>query len=199
MVNIGPISEEVRDLLILYSGGADSRLMLEIALRLGRKPHCLLIHYGQLHKEELDFAINQLDKLKVPWQMVTVQGLLYESALTGSGEQGTFGDKDEISIWHVPGRNTMFAGIALGIAENKRIDEIWHGADFSDRLNLFPDCYQEYVVKVNELFAIAGPKPIKYMAPLAGMTKEMIIGLLKEYEISEHEIFSGYGDIQAEV
>ena len=199
MVELGPLKEEVFDLLILYSGGADSRLMLEIAFRTKRKPHCLLIDYGQLHREELDFAINQLDKLEVPWQIVTVNGLLYESALTGSGEQGTFGSKDEISIFHVPGRNTMFAGIALGVAENKRINEIWHGADFSDRLNLFPDCYQEYVVKINELFAIAGPNPIKYLAPLSGMTKEMILELLKEYKVNLDTIFSGYGDIQAEV
>jgi queuosine biosynthesis protein QueC len=190
---------ETRDLLILYSGGADSRLMLEIALRTHRKPYCLLLHYGQMHSEELGFASKQLSKLKVPYHTVQIIGLGYESALTGGGEQGTFGRSDEISIWHVPGRNTMFAGIALGVAENKRINEIWHGADFSDRLNLFPDCYQEYVVKMNELFAIAGPSPVKYMAPLSGMTKEMILGLLKEYGVSEDEIFSGYGDIEAQV
>jgi hypothetical protein len=52
---------------------------------------------------------------------------------------------------------------------------------------------------MNELFAIAGPSPVKYMAPLSGMTKEMILGLLKEYGVSEDEIFSGYGDIEAQV
>jgi 7-cyano-7-deazaguanine synthase len=193
------MKEDVRDLLILYSGGADSRLMLEFALRTHRKPYCLLIQYGQLINEELMFAAKQLTKLKVPYQTVQVHGLQFESALTGSGKQGTFGSKDEISIWHVPGRNTMFAGIALGVAENKRINEIWHGADFSDRLNLFPDCYQEYVVRMNELFAIAGPSPVKYLAPLSGMTKEMILGMLKEYGVPEDEIFSGYGDIQEQV
>lgn len=193
------MKEHELDLLILYSGGADSRLMLEIALRMHRKPYCLLIDYGQLHKEELHFAASQLDKLKVPYQIVTIGGLLYESGLTGGGEQGTFGDKDQISIWHVPGRNTMFAGIALGVAENKRIEEVWHGADFSDRLNLFPDCYQEYVVKMNELYAIAGPSPVKYMAPLSGMTKEMILGMLEEYGVPKEEVFSGYGDIQPQL
>jgi 7-cyano-7-deazaguanine synthase len=199
MVELGPLKEEVFDLLILYSGGADSRLMLEFALRTHRKPYCLLIDYGQLHKDELQFAATQLGKLSVSYQIVTVGGLLYESGLTGSGEQGTFGKPDEISIWHVPGRNTMFAGIALGVAENRRIGEVWHGADFSDRLNLFPDCYQEYVVKMNELYSIAGPTPVKYMAPLSGMTKEMILELLKEYGVPENEIFSGYGSIQAQI
>jgi len=193
------MKEDVRDLLILYSGGADSRLMLELALRTHRKPYCLLIQYGQLIDEELMFAAKQLTKLKVPYHTVQINGLQFESGLTGRGKQGTFGRPDEINIFYVPGRNTMFAGIALGVAENKRIDEIWHGADFSDRLNLFPDCYQEYVVKVNELFAIAGPRPVKYMAPLSGMTKDMILGLLKEYGVSEDEIFSGYGDIQPQL
>lgn len=190
---------ETMDLLILYSGGADSRLMLEFALRTHRRPYCLLIDYGQLHGEELHFAANQLDKLKVPYQIVTVGGLLYESGLTGSGEQGTFGGKDEINIFHVPGRNTMFLGIALGIAENKRIEEIWQGADWSDRLNLFPDCYQEYAVRANQLLEIAGPKPINYMIPLAGMSKEMILGMLETFGVSKDEIFSGYGDIQPQL
>jgi len=198
MVNPGPEAKN-RDLLILYSGGADSRLMLEFALRTHRKPYCVLIQYGQLINEELNFAVKQLSKLKIPYQTVQINGLRFESALTGGGEQGTFGSKDEISIWHVPGRNTMFAGIALGVAENMRINEIWHGADFSDRLNLFPDCYQEYAVRMNELFEIAGPSPVKYLTPLAGMTKEIILDLLKEYGVPEDEIYSGYGDIQAEV
>ena len=52
---------------------------------------------------------------------------------------------------YVPGRNTIFISIAFSIAENLGINMIWHGADYTDRLNFFPDCYQEYFVAFNEL------------------------------------------------
>ena len=41
------------DLVILFSGGADSVLMLEMALELEMSPFCVLIDYEQLHIEEL--------------------------------------------------------------------------------------------------------------------------------------------------
>lgn len=181
----------MHDLLILYSGGADSRLMLELAFRLGKKPYCLLVHYGQLHEEELHWAAEQLDKKKVDRQKVTVSNLNIDSGLTGSGEKNRSGNVHEM---HVPGRNTIFLSLALSIAESKGISTIWIGCDWSDRLNLFPDCYQEYLVKVNELFKIAGPKPITVEAPLMGMSKEVILHILKSFAIDMSEVYSGYGE-----
>ena len=69
---------------------------------------------------------------------------------------------------------------------------IWIGCDYSDRLNLFPDCYQEYIVKFNEILKYAGPKEIKIEAPLMGMTKEFILELLESTGIKKDELFSGY-------
>lgn len=180
------------DLLILYSGGSDSRLMLEFALRTGKKPYCVLIDYGQLHKQELDFAKEQLSNLNIDFRTVSLSNLQVESGLTGDGTRNTTGAVHEM---HVPGRNSMFLSIAFSIAESKGIDTIWHGADWSDRLNLFPDCYQEYFVHVNEMFKFAGPKPIKVEAPLLGISKEMVLDLLKTFGVKDDEIFSGYGDL----
>jgi len=184
------------DVLILFSGGADSALMLKLATQMNKSVYCLMIDYDQLHRSELDYAKKYLEGRGIKYQRITVRGLALESGLTGHGEQGTFGSPDKISVWHVPGRNTMFLGLALSIAENLGIPEIWHGADFSDRLNLFPDCYQEYAVRVNKLLEIAGPKPVKYIQPLAGMTKEMILSLLESFGIKKEDLFSGYGTIR---
>lgn len=194
MVNLGPTEKRNdEDLVILYSGGADSRLMAELAVKLGKTPFCVLIDYGQAHLKELDFAKEQLySRLNIRYQTVIVKDLGVDSGLTGDGEKDETGVVHEM---HVPGRNSIFLGIAFSIAESKGIDTIWHGADWSDRLNLFPDCYQEYFVRVNEMFKYAGPKPIKVEAPLMGMTKDMVLGLLKFFNVKEDEIFSGYGDI----
>lgn len=185
-------------ILILYSGGADSRLMLELAMDLKHEIHCLLIDYGQIHKNELEVAKDQLDQVKCGtyWHEVKLDGLELESALTGKGLQGNYGPKDKISIWHVPGRNSMFAGIALSVAENNGCTRVWHGADFSDRLNLFPDCYQDYVVAVNEMYKLGASYPIIYEAPLLGMSKELILGILESRGITQDQLYSGYGDIK---
>ena len=53
------------DLVILYSGGADSRLMLSWALQLGRHPYCVLIDYQQKHIKELSYAVEQLEKRRL--------------------------------------------------------------------------------------------------------------------------------------
>ena len=184
------------DLVLLYSGGADSRLMLEFARYSNKNPYCLLINYNQLHSEELDFAKNQLSKLNVPYQEVSISGLQINSGLTGNGEKGRFGDESEVSSWHVPGRNTMFASVALSVAENLGIDEVWLGADHSDLVNGFLDCTQEFVNEVDTLYGVAASFPIRFRAPLLGIDKDIIKTLLKSFGVNEGEVFSGYGDLE---
>lgn len=179
-----------KDLVILYSGGSDSMLMLKLALDLGKKPLAVLIDYGQVHIQELDFAKEQLNKLQVEWVAVTVKNPSINSGLTGNCVVDRSGAVHEM---HVPGRNTVFLSLAFSVAENEGIDTIWIGSDWSDRLNLFPDCYQEYIVKINELFKVAGPKEIKVEAPLMGWSKEMVLNYLyNKYSIMITSIFSGY-------
>ena len=180
------------DLVILYSGGADSRLMLESCKDLDLNPYCLMIDYGQLIKEELSFAKSHLEEAGIDNQTVKIEGLNIDSGLTG------YGNKDETGIvneMHVPGRNTMFLSIAYSIAESKGIDLIWLGSDWDDRLNLFPDCYQEYIVAMNNAFKHAGPKSILIQAPLSGLSKVNIMKMLDKRGIGESEIYSGYGDL----
>jgi len=186
--------------LILYSGGADSRLMVHMAQQSQMEIHCLLIDYGQLHVDELDYAEMQLRRIKedqydLTWSRVRVGGLELDSALTGSGRQGRFGNEEDISIWHVPGRNTMFAGIALSVAENLGCNVVWIGADFSDRLGNFIDCAQDFVVTMDLLYSYGASYEIRFEAPLMGMTKEFIKNLLKQLGL-DADIYSGYGHIR---
>jgi len=185
--------EKVPDVLILYSGGADSRLMIEFAKQLNKTPFCVIINYEQLHEKELKFARDQLESM-IPgyYQQVYLENLMINSGLTGDGVKN---DSGEVHEMYVPGRNTIFLSIAFSIAEYRGIDTIWIGSDWDDRLNLFPDCYQDYIVAANDMFKIAGPKPIKVEAPLMGLSKENILKMLKNRGIKESEIFSGYGDL----
>lgn len=180
------------DLVILFSGGADSVLMLETALELGLSPFCVLIDYEQLHIQELDKARDYLNDRRVAWRTVKIQGLGINSGLTGDGVQGTYEGVHEM---HVPSRNLMFVGIAASVAEDMGIDTVWYGADWSDFLHDFPDCKQEWLGRVSKVLEINGPKPMKLEAPLIGLTKENILKLLESAGIDMSQIFSGYGDL----
>ena len=185
------------DIVMLYSGGADSLLMLKLAKMAGKKPYCLLINYGQKHVEELRYAEQQLIKEGVPFHTVGISNLNVDSGLTGSLSEARW---ENVHAMNVPGRNTIFIGLAISVAENMGVDEVWYGPDWSDRINLFPDCYQEYVVKMNEVLAISGVRPIKLVAPLLGMSKELVLGILKnQFGIQMVDMHSGYENPQKKI
>jgi len=185
------IQKNKNDLVILFSGGADSVLLVELAKKIKLNPYCIMIDYEQKHIEELNVGKRYLEREYIPYNIITVSGLEINSALTGNCEKGKY---ENVSIWNVPFRNTIFLSIAAGIAENLGIKEIWIGCDMSDYYGKFPDCYQSYIAEINSLFKIAGAYPIEVNAPLLGFTKDMVISMLNSFAISEKEYFSGYGE-----
>ena len=179
------------DLIVLYSGGADSTLLLKMAIEMGKKPFALMIDYQQLHIEELEFAKKYLVKNNIKNITVRIEGYNVNSALTGIGVKAIY---EGVNIHYVPQRNTIFISIAAGIAESENIPEIWLGANWQDFELDFPDCLQQYIGKMNKLLEISGPKPIKVYAPLLGMEKYMIHSLMNLYGIKQEDVFSGYGE-----
>jgi len=163
-----------------------------MALSTGLRPLCVFVNYGQKHVIEYSAAKALADKLKV---MLTVLdfsafGEVSKSNLTTPGNKIQY---EGVNFHNVPCRNTFLLSIATAIAESEGIPLVWYGADFSDRLNLFPDCYQEYVMKMNELFSATTSTKVRVEAPLLGLTKEMVKELLKNvFGIGSEEIHSGY-------
>ena len=182
------------DIVMLYSGGADSLMMLKLAEMAGKRPYCVLVDYGQKHIKELKYAQKQLDDFDLSFQVIKVDNLGVDSGLTGSKNEARW---DNVHAMNVPGRNTIFIGLAISVAENMGIDEVWYGPDYSDRVNLFPDCYQEYVVKMNEVLAISGVRPIKLVAPLMGMSKELILQILDNLGFKSTDMHSGYEEAES--
>ena len=130
------------------------------------------------------------EDIEIGYTIMKLENFNVDSGLTGSQTEARWNNVHEMNV---PGRNTIFIGLAASVAENMGIDEVWYGADYSDRVNLFPDCYQEYVFRMNEVFEIAGVKPIKLVAPLLGMPKELILEILKiQFDIQLVDLYSGY-------
>jgi len=180
------------NLVILFSGGADSILMLHMAKFMGYNPYCVIIDYQQLHYGEVTTSLAFFKRNDTPYRLVKLHDLQIQSGLTGAGEKGRFEGVNEM---HVPSRNLMFVGIATSIAEDMGVDTIWMGADLSDFVNKFPDCMQTWFGAVNEVLKINGPTSIRLQSPLMGMLKEDILEILKNIGVNEENIFSGYGNL----
>lgn len=176
-----------KKILLLYSGGLDSTLLLHLALDSGFDVYCLIFHYGQIHEKEVECAKAQCAKYNVPYTLASIT-MLGDSVLTGQDKQ-----YDGVSPWHVPARNMLFVSYAASLAESRGIDLIWFGANYADRENSFPDCTQEWTYQMNKLLQINGSHPIKLEAPLLGMPKDIIEKLAEAFQINKEEIFSGYG------
>lgn len=176
------------DLIILFSGGSDSALILEYALDTGYHPHCILVDYEQNQKIELEFATRYLNDKSIPYQIVKLHGLGLSSALT-TGEKRLYSAVNEM---YVPSRNLMFVSIAASIAENLGINKIWYGADLSDALTGFPDCMNRWVDKVNELLEINGSFQLTLEAPILHLTKESVLAELDKRGVDMSKLFSGY-------
>ena len=182
------------DILILFSGGADSIYCSQIAIQTGLRAYYLKIDYNQLHTEELSYAdkyLKRIDKIHHS-QQVKIDNLQIVSGLT-NGDKNIY---DNVHDMYVPSRNMMFVSIAASIAESKGIPIIWYGADLSDNIDSFPDCKQEWMIKINELLEINGSTKIKLESPTIGLGKDTIIKSLRNIMGDELDtyMYSGYGN-----
>jgi 7-cyano-7-deazaguanine synthase len=177
------------DLVILTSGGYDSTLLLHLAKLTGFTPIALLIDYGQKHIRELESAQRLCDRLEVPYRKMTVSLTGVESGLTGGMTENLY---QGVHSHHVPGRNSIFVGLAASLAEQVGAPKIWYGANYSDCVNRFPDCYQSWVYAMNQSLSIAGSFPIELEAPLLGMSKDTIRRWGATFGIKDEDVHSGY-------
>jgi len=177
------------DVLILFSGGADSALMYFLAKMLDKNAHFLVFDYSQLHNDEIDKAKKFLSERNESFTELKIT-IPVKSALT-TGDKGFY---EGVNEYHVPSRNLIFISHAASLAEYLQIPEIWYGADFSDFENRFPDCYQEWIGRLNKLLEINGSFKVKVRAPLLGISKEEVLQILQSEGVLD-EIFSGYGDL----
>jgi 7-cyano-7-deazaguanine synthase len=171
--------------VVLLSGGLDSTTCLALAKRDGFEPVCLSIAYGQRHEVELERAkavakaMGVLDHRTVSIDLRAIGG----SALTDSIAVPKHDDvsqvKAEIPVTYVPARNTIFLGIALGLAEVVKATDLYIGVNAVDYSG-YPDCRPEFIRAFESLANLAtkaGVEGARFTvhAPLSGMTKADII------------------------
>lgn len=162
--------------VVLLSGGLDSMVCAGLARESGFSITALTVDYGQRHRVELDSARRIAAALAdrhivLPLDLRAFGG----SALTSDIAVPKDGVGEGIPVTYVPARNTIFLGLALGLAEACGARDIYIGVNALDYSG-YPDCRAEFIAEFERLANLATKAgvegdPFRIHAPLVAMTK----------------------------
>ena len=145
----------MKSAVVLLSGGLDSMVCAALAREAGCAVTALTVDYGQRHRVELESAAAIARQLAdrhivVPLDLTAFGG----SALTGDIAVPKAGLGPGIPVTYVPARNTIFLGLALGLAEASGARDIFIGVNALDYSG-YPDCRPEFVEQFERLANLA--------------------------------------------
>lgn len=171
--------------VVLLSGGLDSATCLGLAKAAGFEPVCLTVAYGQRHAVEVQQAQVVARAQGVTDHRVVTMDLraIGGSALTADVAVPKHDDVSQVGtgipVTYVPARNTIFLGLALGLAEVVGARDVFIGVNAVDYSG-YPDCRPEFIHAFELLATLAtkaGAEGGRFTihAPLSGLTKADII------------------------
>lgn len=194
--------------LVLLSGGMDSLLCLEVALKDNHKDEIYLLHfnYGQLTFIKEQDSFNKISEYyKIPKENTKLLDITFLKKFGGSAlldeaiqlsSTGENLDKSIVPSSYVPFRNTIMISIALSYAEIKKISNIFIGAVQDDELG-YPDCRKVYFDAFQKLADLGGnDSHVKIKTPLIHLTKVEILTKLINLKSPLHLTWSCYKNIE---
>jgi len=173
---------EMRDAVLLLSGGLDSYTAGAIIAAEGFALNALTIRYGQTHAREIEAARAVAKSLGVRRHIeldLDLRGIA-QSALTGASAVPKDRPIDtSIPSTYVPARNTIFLSLALAWAETLGASDIVIGVNALDYSG-YPDCRPEYIAAFEQLATLATKagvegSPLRIHTPLVSLSKADII------------------------
>lgn len=177
---------ELKNAIVLSSGGLDSTTVMAMAKKMGFCIYSLSFDYGQRHRFELAAAKKVAAHFEVQQHLVIRIDMraIGGSALTDDIPVPKRRSEDElyheIPITYVPARNTIFLSYALAWAEVMACGHIFIGVNAVDYSG-YPDCRPEYITAFELMAnlatksAVEGQQRVKINTPLIKMTKAQII------------------------
>lgn len=167
--------------IILLSGGADSAVMLKMALERGLECLAISFDYGQRHVIELSRAEKIAAFYNVEHKIIHIDKSAFaKSALVGDGQDT-----------YVPARNTLFLSFALAQSEIWEAQEIHIGANRDD-FAAYPDCRPEYFSAFGAVARLGTKTGAKIAAPLASLTKGEVLEIGKRLRVPLEITWSCY-------
>ncbi len=185
-----------RRVIVLFSGGMDSTVLLKRAKQEARAVASISFDYGQRHKKELEYASRYAEKLGIQHitaDISSINGLLAGSALTSpeiTVPEGHYED-ESMKAMIVPNRNMIMLSIAIGWAVSLEYDAVAMAGHAGDRA-IYLDCRPEFVKAMGKACQTANEKPIAVLAPFLSLKKGEIVQLGLQLGVDFAETWSCY-------
>lgn len=166
-------------IILLYSGGLDSTVLLYSLKAEGHQVRALGIDYGQRHSKELDAAHGIARRLGVEYRVANLRTLNFflagssQTSLELAVPEGHYAD-ESMKLTVVPNRNMLLLSIAGAWAISTHADAIAYAAHAGDH-PIYPDCRPEFVDAFAKTLALADWRTIQMQAPFTGLSKADIV------------------------
>ena len=164
--------------VVIFSGGMDSFTVLNMAVNQGYEVYALSFNYGQRHKKELDYAARACANLQVQHKIIDISAineLIGGSSLTSDIDvaEGHY-EQESMLTTVVPNRNMILLSMAVGYAVSLKASKVFYGAHSGDHA-IYPDCRPEFVIKMNDVCAIANYEAVEIVTPFLYESKIAIL------------------------
>lgn len=165
--------------VLALSGGMDSTTLLSHLLNKRYEVHPFQFIYGSKHNWEEVEAVRQISKyfgIRVPIIDLTKVFKNISSSLLLTGDEIPEGhySNSNMSKTVVPGRNSIFISILVGIAESIEADRVVIGVHSGDH-HIYPDCRKNYIYAMRDAMLLASDSKVRLWAPFLHLDKTSII------------------------
>lgn len=164
--------------VIVLSGGMDSTVLLEDALKQEKDVIAISFDYGSKHNQtELQMAANYCQLKNIDHKIIKLPFIneLFSSSLLQSGDaipEGKY-DADNMKSTVVPFRNGIMMSIAAGYAESIEANEVLLGSHAGDHY-IYPDCRPEFNKAFSQAVSMGTDDKVQVNFPFAHIDKREI-------------------------
>ena len=184
------------NLILTYSGGMDSTVLLYHLIATGNQVRALSVGYGQRHGCELKSAAMNCTALGVEHRIADLRslfGIIGGSSLTSANVPVPDGHYAEESMKAtvVPNRNMILLAVAAGWAMSVKADAVAFAAHSGDHA-IYPDCRPEFANAVAYAIKLADWHKVELMRPFIQFTKADIVRRGTELKVPFAQTWSCY-------
>jgi 7-cyano-7-deazaguanine synthase len=164
--------------VLVYSGGLDSTVLLYHLLAEGHEVRALSVNYGQRHGQELQAARALAAGRGVEHRVVDLTALatLFPGLALTSREADVPRAEysaESMAVTTVPNRNMVLLSVALAWAAHLRFGAAAFAAHAGS--TTYPDCRPEFAAALDRTARLCAWEPLQVLAPFVTWTKGDIV------------------------
>jgi 7-cyano-7-deazaguanine synthase len=186
-------------MLLIYSGGLDSTVMLHEFKKVIRL--AVNFNYGSKHnKQERRYAEMNAEALGIPLVKIDLPFVNehFASDLLQSGGEIPEGHYEDLSMKRtvVPFRNGIMLAIAAGLAESSNLETVLYANHIGDHA-IYPDCRQEFQDAMSKATQAGTYLQVRIRSPYGRDTKRTIALRGRNFGVDYSKTYSCYkgGDV----